>query len=250
MSEPRDRISLQALRTQLEALAEPDERDAIVEFFDGAVPAVGVAALDLTGVPDDAAGRRNVAIIANLCGDRGRVSQVALTGLLHVPGRTCLPSRWSRFARRPTASLRGPRGIDNRTTRQVLPTVFRTERERCQIPGRPVRRQRLGLAACLRPEHPRGRRPSRNRPVASLIRGISGLESDLHAVFDIEPAVSIRLVERNPVMGVLANPVSDPGVAAAAATTYRTAWDRLRVSQGHPPLDSESPTTYCISARG
>jgi hypothetical protein len=64
----RARVSLEGLCAELEALIVPAERDAVAGFFDGAVPAVGVAALDLTVVPE-AEGHRNVAIIADDEGD-------------------------------------------------------------------------------------------------------------------------------------------------------------------------------------
>jgi hypothetical protein len=42
----RTGVSLEGLRAEIEALTVPDEREAAAGFFDGAVAAVGVAALD------------------------------------------------------------------------------------------------------------------------------------------------------------------------------------------------------------
>jgi hypothetical protein len=56
-------VSLEELRAEIEARVS-EEREAVAGFFDGAAPAVGVAALDVTGVPETER-RCNVAMIVD-----------------------------------------------------------------------------------------------------------------------------------------------------------------------------------------
>lgn len=127
---------LQALRAELEALA-PDQGATIARFFDGAAPAIGITALDLTETTQ-AAGERNLAVIAadddpNLRDAftlRDRVDDVAFNAAWSItdpPRFGCLghPHRPLALIRYHfTASLQIPRHGSTTSTRRSVNPAF------------------------------------------------------------------------------------------------------------------------------